>query len=147
MNDSSTQLPYPVGADLLRQAYREHVIAKRVELGIRYLSNSYGGATGLDWLSKVRVSEVDMGSNSSCILGQVTGDYATSPLFIMLGIKYASAWGFYLTADDMNEGLTYEMLTDAWQKRLRDLQRKRAEALLKRASAGLDDSWYEEADA
>lgn len=144
MNDS-TQLPYPVGADLLRQAYREHVIAKRVELGIRYLSNSYGGVTGLDWLSTVNVSELNMAHNGACVLGQVTGDFATSPLLTVLGFNYASEWGFYLNADDLDEGLTYDMLTAAWRKRLRDLQRKRADALLARANAGLDDSWYEEA--
>ena len=140
----SGELPHPVGTDLLRQAYREHVIAKRVELGIRYLSNAYGGVTGLDWLSKV-VGPVEMGNNAACVLGYVTGDFATSPLVTTLGFDYARKWGFYLDTDDLYAGLTYDELTAEWQKRIARLKRERADKLLALAKAGLDDSWQEDA--
>jgi len=122
----------------------EDTIRERVELGIRYLNNAYGGVTGLDWLSKV-VGPVEMDDNAACILGYVTGDFATSPLVTTLGFDYARKWGFYLTTDDLNEGLTYDMLTEAWERRLADLKSKRADVLLARAYAGLDDSWREDA--
>src|SRR5690606_7465257 len=136
----------PPGADELGEGetMSEDTIRERVELGIRYLSNAYGGVTGLDWLSKV-VGPVEMGSNDTCVLGYVAGDFGTSPLVITFGLKQASEWGFYLTTDDLNEGLTYDMLTEAWERRLADLKSKRADVLLARAYAGLDDSWREDA--
>lgn len=123
----------------------EDVIRERVERGIEYLSNSYGSATdGLAWLSKVNTRTLQMRDNVSCVIGQVSGNFATSPLIITLGYDYARKWGFYLDADDLDAGLTYDQLTAEWQRRLNELKRERADKLLARANAGLDDSWRED---
>jgi len=59
---------------------------------------------------------------------------------VELGIE----WGFYLNADDLDAGLTYDQLTAEWRKRINELKRERANKLLALANAGLDDSWQEE---
>lgn len=122
----------------------EDTIRERVQLGIEYLNNAYGGVTGLDWLSKI-VGPVEMDDNAACVLGYVTGDFATSPLVTTLGFDYARKWGFYLDTDDLYAGLTYDELTAEWQKRIARLKRERADKLLALAKAGLDDSWQEDA--
>jgi len=122
----------------------EDTIRERVQLGIEYLNNAYGGVTGLDWLSKI-VGPVEMDDNAACVLGYVTGDFATSPLVTTLGFDYARKWGFYLDTDDLYAGLTYDELTAEWQKRIAQLKRERADKLLALAKAGLDDSWQEDA--
>lgn len=119
-------------------------IESAVEMGIDYLRNAYGGVTGLDWLSKVDVSRLNMADNRACVLGQITGDFATSPLVITFGFQQASQWGFYLTADDLDKGLGYDALTAEWKRRLEALKLKRADILLQLENAGVTDSWYEE---
>lgn len=122
----------------------EDVIRKRVQLGIEYLTNAYGSATdGLAWLSKVNTRTLQMRDNVSCVIGQVSGNFATSPLIITLGYDYARKWGFYLDADDLAE-MTYDQLTAEWRRRIDELKRERADKLLARANAGLDDSWRED---
>lgn len=122
----------------------EDTIRERVQLGIEYLSHSYGGMTGLEWLSKVNTRELRMNDNTACVIGQVSGNFATSPLVTMLGYGCAREWGFYLNADDLDAGLTYDQLTAEWQRRINELKRERANKLLALANAGLDDSWQEE---
>lgn len=123
----------------------EDTIRERVQRGVEYLSRSYGGMTGLEWLSKVNTRTLQMRDNTSCVIGQVSGNFATSPLIITLGYDYARKWGFYLNVDDIDTGLTYDQLTAEWQRRINELKRERADKLLARANAGLDDSWREDA--
>lgn len=117
---------------------------KRVQLGIEYLNSAYGGVTGLDWLSIVDRITLDMARDTRCVLGQVTGEFTTSPLMETFGADYAREHGFYLDSNDIAAGFEYDKLTSAWQERINELQKQRANLLLQRANAGLDDSWLED---
>lgn len=125
--------------------------AARVQRGIEYLSDTYGGTTGFYWLSKVDIDSIDTGDNYLCVLGQIEGDFVMSPLFTTEGVQGARERGFYVAVEDrqLYESWAYdlyELLDEEWKRQLTELRKQRyADTLLQQANAGTDDSWYEEA--
>jgi hypothetical protein len=86
---------------------QDEKIKERVIKGIALLTEEYGE----NWPDKIDTTYMTLSSGSSCVLGQVYGDYHVG--LVRLGIEgEGSSYGF----DTGSEGESYGELNDAWRK-------------------------------
>ena len=110
-------------------------ITQKVAAGIKFL-NKYGPK---NWLRKIKVTQLDLASSFSCILGQIYGSYNNGceslnehkPSFGddgFVGVEIRSNLGFTidLTKTSYND-LYWNKLTEAWKVAIR-AEKKKAKA-------------------
>lgn len=103
--------------------YRHHlnkeiiVFKKRVQLGIAFLDDMLGGRS---WRRRIKLRELDLSYDCSCILGQLHIDYEHGRRKLGLNNDSAQALGFYLHDTERNPvDDRYKQLTKEWKQALR----------------------------
>lgn len=100
----------------------------RVEKGVRYLDRRLGRK---NWLPKIDIINFDMENSSTCICGQIFGNFwdsiigSNKPIENAMSMQQSFDRGFvdYVESDDKRE-CDYDLLHAAWTVKLADLKYK-----------------------
>lgn len=72
-----------------------------------------------DWRSKLNLETLDLGSSTSCVLGQLTGTYSVGARRIAFSATRAAQLGFDVRGWPWQGENDYRTLTNAWKRALR----------------------------
>ena len=110
-------------ADLAKYKAKEKAYTLRVKAGIKVLDKQFGRAK---WLKRIKLSMLDLGDSTTCICGQLFGDY-TDMLFGSqdyhdLSDDWKEKHGFVeIYRSGVNDD--YDLLTYVWFKELSKLKK------------------------
>ena len=82
-------------------------VKDRVQKGIDLLQEKHGA----DWVDKIDLKSLNLGSTTECVLGQVYGDYHD-------GLKELQLHGESAKYGFMSEGEPYTVLDEEWADRI-----------------------------
>lgn len=103
----------------------KRVAKGRVAAGAAYLDV----VVGPQWVDRIDLKVLDLGSTQDCVVGQLVGDYMTSAI----GIADGSVLGFDVvesrSVDDVE--MDYDKLTREWVKIIRRRRREHKAAAAK----------------
>lgn len=98
------------------------LLPERIDLGEKWLDENYPG-----WYKEIKLNKLNMKSLSSCILGQIQGEYSFARTIEGTGREHGfdgKYWSSYVSGDeDADVGhvaseIYFDTLTSAWKERI-----------------------------